>query len=200
MYQERINKRELDLQILGMFPSLKGFVGINTDSNKFLFNSNWAQYGARSAFNLMNVFKLGAVKKQVRGQGDVLRTRELATAMAVMTQVQVARARYWLYGSELDTARHSHLVQARIMGQISGGFKAGAISQQTLLREQMNTLVSEVRYDIAYADAQNAYANLYAAMGVDSFTPDVTDRASVHELAGALQDMWARRDVAFRGQ
>lgn len=200
MYQERINKRELDLQILAMFPSLKGFVGINTDSNKFLFNSNWAQYGARSAYNLMNVFKLGSIKKQVHAEGDVLRTRELATAMAVMTQVQVARARYALYGSELDTARHSHLVQARIMGQISGGYKAGAISQQTYLREQMNTLVSEVRYDIAYADAQNAYANLYAAMGEDSFTPVVNDRASVRQLAGSLQDLWARRDVAFRGQ
>lgn len=200
MYQERVNKRELDVQILAMFPSLKGFVGVDTDTNKFLFNSNWAQYGARASYNLLNVFKIGAIKKQVRAQGDVLRTRELATAMAVMTQVQVARARYALYGSELETARHSHVVQARIMGQIDGGFKAGAISQQTLLREQMNTLVSEVRYDIAYADAQNAYANLYAAMGEDSFTPVVTDRASVRDLAGSLHDLWARRDIASRGQ
>ena len=80
------------------------------------------------------------------------------------------------------------------MGQIGGGFKAGAISQQTLLREQMNTLVSEVRYDIAYADAQNAYANLYASMGIDSFDPrDVTNGASVARLAGALKDLWSKR-------
>jgi len=199
-YQQRVNKRELDAQILSMFPSLKGFVGINADSNAFLYNSNWAQYGAKASFNLLNVFKLGATKKAVRAEGDVLTAKELATAMAVMTQVQVARARYGLYGSELDTARHSHAVQARIMGQIDGGFKAGAISQQTLLREQMNTLVSEVRYDIAYADAQNAYANLYAAMGIDSFTPDVTSQRSVSTLAGALHDMWAQREVAMKGQ
>jgi outer membrane protein TolC len=200
MYQERINKRELDAQIISMFPSLKGFVGINTDSNKFLFNNNWAQYGARASMNLLNVFKIGAVKKQVNANGEVLRTRELATAMAVMTQVQVAQARYALYGSELGTTRHAYAVQSRIMNQIDGGFKGGAISQQTLLREQMNTLVSEVRYDIAYADAQNAYANLYAAMGIDSFTPDVTGRASVRELAGALHDMWQKREVAMAGQ
>ena len=199
MYQERINKRELDVQIISMFPSLKGFVGVNTDSNKFLFNNNWAQYGARASYTLLNVCKLGAIKTPARAEGNVLRTRELAPAMAVMTQVQVARARYALYGSELETSRHSHLVQARIMGQIDGGYKAGAISQQTYLREQMNTLVSEVRYDIAYADAQNAYANLYAAMGEDNFTPVVTDRASVHDLAGSLQDLWSRRDVASRG-
>lgn len=200
VYQQRINKKELDAQILSVFPSLKGFVGINADSNDFLYNSNWAQYGARASFNLMNVFKLGAMKKSVRAEGDVLRARELATAMAVMTQVQVARARYALYSSELATAQHSHGVQSRIMGQIGGGFKAGAISQQTYLREQMNTLVSEVRYDIAYADAQNAYANLYASMGIDSFTPDVTGQQSVAQLAGSLKDMWAQRQIAMKGQ
>ena len=196
-YQQRINKRELDAQILGMFPSLKGFVGVNADTNDFLYNNNWVQYGARTSFNLLNVFKLGAAKKAVRAEGSVLQARELATAMAVMTQVHVARARYTLYTSELDTARHAHAVQARIMGQIDGGYKAGAISQQTLLREQMNTLVSEVRYDIAYADAQNAYANLYAAMGIDGFTPEVTRDDPVRALAGSLQSMWTRRELAM---
>ncbi|MES2753918.1 MAG: TolC family protein [Pseudomonadota bacterium] len=199
-YQQRINKRELDAQILSVFPSLKGFVGINADSNDFLFNNNWVQYGARTSFNLLNVFKIGAAKKAVRAEGSVLQARELATAMAVMTQVHVARARFALYGSELDTARHAHAVQAKIMYQIGGGYKAGAISQQTLLREQMNTLVSEVRYDIAYADAQNAYANLYAAMGIDGFTPEVTPDAPVRALAGSLQSMWARREIALGTQ
>lgn len=195
-YQQRINKRELDSQILSLFPNLKGFVGINTDSNSFLFHQNWAQYGARSAFNLINVFKLGAIKKAGHAQGDLLREKELATAMAVMTQVEVARARYALYGSELDTARHSHAVQARIMGQITGGFKAGSVSEQTLLREQMNTLVSEVRYDIAYADAQNAYANLYAAMGIDSWSARPVTTLSVRDLATQLHDQWTRREMA----
>ena len=199
-YQQRINKREIDAQILSVFPNLKAFIGYNGDSNGFLFNNNWAQYGARTSFNLLNVFRLGAAKKAVRAQGDVLTTRELATAMAVMTQVHVADARYRLYASELDTSRHAHDVQARIMGQIGGGFKAGAISQQTYLREQMNTLVSEVRYDIAYADAQNAYANLHAAMGIDSFTPDIAHDASVRDLSARLQDLWARRALAMKGQ
>lgn len=199
MYQQRINKQELDAQILSVFPSLKGFVGINADSNDFLYNNNWAQYGAKASFNLLNVFRLGAAKKSVKAEADLLRARELATAMAVMTQVQVARARYGLYSSELQTAGHSHAVQARIMGQIDGGFRAGAISQQTFLREQMNTLVSEVRYDIAYADAQNAYANLYAAMGIDSLTPEITTDASVGQLARSLKDMWAQRQLAMKG-
>ena len=194
-YQERSNRREMTAQILGAFPSFKGFVGYDGDSNSFLFNQSWAEWGAKSAFNLINLVRLPAERKAVRAQGDAIHTQELATAMAVMTQVYVARTRYQLYGAELATQRHAHAVQERIMGQVSGGYKAGTVSEQTWLREQMNSLVSEVRYDIAYADAQNAYANLYAAMGVDSFTPEVTSRQSVGELSGALKDMWAKRQL-----
>lgn len=194
-YQQRINKRELDAKILAAFPSLKGFVGVNTDSNDFLYHNNWVQYGARASWNLLSVFRLPAEKKAVHAQDDVLRAKSLATAMAVMTQVEVARARYALYGSELDTARHQHAIQVGIMGQINGGYKAGAISQQTLLREQMNSLVTEVKLDIAYANAQNAYANLYAAMGLDNYTPNIAPDRSVRSLAGDLRAMWASRET-----
>ncbi len=63
----------------------------------------------------------------------------------------------------------------------------------------MNTLVSEVRYDIAYADAQNAYANLYAAMGIDTVDPRGVEAESVAAIAGRLKDGWQRREVAFGG-
>lgn len=192
-YQQRINKRELDAQILAVFPNLKGFVGINYDSNNFLYNNHWTQYGARASFNLMNVFRLPDAKRAVNAEGDVLRAKELATAMAVMTQVHVAHVRYELYTSELETANHRYTIQNRIMEQIDGGYRAGSISQQTQLREQMSSLVSEVRYDIAYADAQNAYANLYTAMGADSFAPEVSDSQSVSQLAAALKSRWMQR-------
>ncbi|MGJ3626827.1 hypothetical protein AB5I41_07985 [Sphingomonas sp. MMS24-JH45] len=63
----------------------------------------------------------------------------------------------------------------------------------------MNTLVSEVRYDIAYADAQNAYANLHAAMGLDSFTPDAMRDAPVRDVAARLHDLWSSRELAMKG-
>ncbi len=195
-YQQRINKRELDAKIIAAFPSLKGFVGVDIDSNSFLFHNTWAQYGARASWNLLTVFKLPAEKKAVHAQDDVLRAKELATAMAIMTQVEVARARYALYGSELDTARHQHAIQTGIMGQIDGGYKAGVVSQQTLLREQMNSLVTDVKLDIAYANAQNAYANLYASMGLDNYTPDVGPNRDVRAIAGDLRELWARRESA----
>ena len=113
--------------------------------------------------------------------------------MAVMTQVHVARAQLGHRMLELDTAARTNQVQSKILGQIDGGYRAGAMSKQTMLREEMNTLVSEVKYDIAYAEAQNAYANLYAAIGLDSFGPDVSGRENVTTLANSLRELWDRR-------
>ena len=45
---------------------------------------------ARASWNLLNVFRYPAIKRTVQAQGDVLRQRQLALTMAVLTQVGVA--------------------------------------------------------------------------------------------------------------
>ena len=197
-YRQRINRKELDAALLSALPSFKALIGVNVDSNSFLYNSNWAQYGARASWNLLNLFKIPAQKKAIRASDELLRQRELALTMAVMTQVHVARARFGHLSTELETAEHQHAVQDKIMYQIRSGFKAGAMSQQTLLREEMNTLVSEVKYDIAYADTQNAYANLFSSMGIDEFAPEITGRESVSNLRRAMSELWLKRETALK--
>ncbi len=192
-YRQRINAKELDAALLSALPSFRGLIGVNVDSNDFLYNNDWMQWGARASWNVLNLFRYPAHKKAVKAQGELLRQRELALTMAVITQVHVARARFGHFTEELETAAHQMTVQDKIMNQIRMGHKAGAMSQQTLLREEMNTLVSEVRYDIAYADLQNAYANLFASMGVDEFAPNITGQEDVATLRTALAQMWANR-------
>ncbi|MEM8827185.1 MAG: TolC family protein, partial [Pseudomonadota bacterium] len=192
-YQERINLNEIDAATLSAFPSLKGFVNFNANSNDFLFNSNWLGYGARASWNLLNVFSLDDRKDVIRAEGALLDTRELALTMAVMTQVHVARARYAHLAEALETARREHDIQTRLIEQIRSGFAAETVSRQTLIREEMNTLATEVRYDVAYADLQNAYANLYAAIGIDDFGPDVSGREPVAQLTTALETLWTER-------
>ena len=197
-YRQRINKKELDATLLKALPNFKALIGVNVDSNNFLYNNNWLQYGARASWNVLNLFRLPAEKKVIGAQDNLLKERELALTMAVMTQVHVSRARYAHYTTELETAAHGYAVQNKILYQIRSGFKAGAMSQQTLLREEMNTLVSEVKYDIAYADAQNAYANLFASMGIDDFAPDITGRENVGTLKTALNKLWDDRQTALK--
>jgi outer membrane protein TolC len=197
-YRQRINAKELDATLLSALPSFRGILGVNVDSNDFLYNNDWIQWGARASWNVLNLFRYPAQKKTVKAQDDLLRQRELALTMAVLTQVHVARARFSHLSEELSTASHQMRVQDKIMTQIRAGHKAGAMSQQTLLREEMNTLVAEVKYDIAYADAQNGYANLFGSMGIDDFGPDLTGRENVQTLRGSLSKLWDDRAMALK--
>jgi outer membrane protein TolC len=192
-YLQRINKKELDVALLSALPSFKAFIGANYDSNDFLYNNDWLQMGARASWNVLNLFRLPAQKRAVNAEGDLIRQREMAMAMAVMTQVHVARAQLGHRLAELDTASRHYGVQGKILNQIDAGYRAGAMSKQTRLREEMNTLVSEVKYDIAYAEAQNSYANLFAAMGIDSFGPDITGREDIGTLRQSLSQLWQSR-------
>lgn len=197
-YRQRINAKELDAALLSALPSFRGILGVNVDSNDFLYNNDWMQWGARASWNVLNLFRYPAQKKTVEAQDDLLKQRELALTMAVLTQVHVARARFAHLTEELSTASHQMRVQDKIMTQIRAGHKAGAMSQQTLLREEMNTLVAEVKYDIAYADAQNGYANLFGSMGIDDFGPDLTGRENVQTLRGSLSKLWDDRAMALK--
>lgn len=36
----------------------------------------------------------------------------------------------------------------------------------------MNMMVAEIKYDIAYSDVENAYAGIFASLGIDPFPID----------------------------
>ncbi|MEJ8855826.1 TolC family protein [Variovorax robiniae] len=196
-YQIRSNDREGVAAILRTLPSLRLFVGADWSSNSYLYNNNWMGYGARASWNVLNVFRLPADKARVQAQNDLLDERAKALTMAVATQVQVSRARYEFRLRELDTAQRYLAVQSKIENQFDAGFKAEKLSRQTLIREQMNTVVSEVRLDVALADLQNAYANIYASIGIDPIDNSMSSSDSVEVLSNKLRTLWAQRDDAL---
>jgi len=63
IYAQRIGEKEIKKAVLEALPSAEGFFGLDTSSNDFLFNSDWAGYGARASWNLLNVFSTGKRKK-----------------------------------------------------------------------------------------------------------------------------------------
>jgi outer membrane protein TolC len=193
-YQLRSNERESTVALLKALPNLKLFIGADWTSNSFLYNNNWGAYGAQSSWNLLNVFKVGAERDRVKAQGQLLDSRSLALTMAVAVQVSVSRARYEIRQRELDTAERSFDVQKQIVAQTEAGYNADSVSQQTLIREEMNTLVSEARLNVARAEQQSAYANVYSSMGIDAVDSSMSSHDSVKDLSGKLRHMWTQRN------
>jgi len=194
MYEMRINKSEADAAILAMLPGINLYGGLNVDSNKFLLNNHWAAWGARASWNLMSLFTYPSKKATVAARDDLLKERSLAIMMAIMTQVHVSRARLAEYTDAYRTAAELLNVQNRILRQTQAEAATDFTGEQSLIRERMNLLASRARHDIAYADLQNAHANLMASMGFDPIGADIVLARPVADVARDLRQAMAGRD------
>ncbi len=192
-YLIEIGEQEMKKAVLESLPGVQVFAGVNTNSNDFLYNSDWAGIGAKAGWNLMNVFSMGDRKARAAGQTRLEREKALATAMAVMTQVNVARARYMFLTSEYDTASQGAMVQSDIMAQVDAQRQTSAVSLQTQVREKMNTILSEARRDSIHADLQEASAKIYTALGYDPYAADIDGTESVSTIAQSLKVLWTER-------
>ncbi len=185
-YEQRINKKEAKAAILGLLPGLDINFGKNYSTNTFLFNNNWLSYGAQVSWNLLNVFKLPSTKRELEARDKVLEARRLALSMAIMTQVHVSLAQYEHSQKEYRTASDYYVTQDKILEQLESGVTLNTVTEQSLIREEMNMMVAEVKYDIAYSDVENAYASIFAALGIDPFPTDV-DTGDLDSLTDSIK-------------
>jgi outer membrane protein TolC len=193
LLKERITAKEADAALLQLLPGVQAFGGVSFDSNDLLYNSNWVAWGAKASWNVMRLFQYPAIKKENETRALVSREQALAMTMAVFTQVHAARARYSQNAKILKDAEDYYAVQKRILAQVKSAAADDAASEQSLIREEMNTLLASVKFDMAHADLQNAFANVYATIGLDPYAGGVNGTESVKLLSKSLRSTWIER-------
>ena len=123
--------------------------------------------------------------------GEFLDQRALALTMAVITQVHVSASQFEFARRTLDTNRKFTDVNNNILDQIIAGHNSKNVSYQTFVRENMNNIVAEAQYDVAYAEFQNSFADIYTSIGQPVYGQvDITEM-SVQELADHLARYWS---------
>jgi outer membrane protein TolC len=192
-YRLRINDKEATAALLELLPSAQFYLGGNYDSNKFLLNNHWLAYGAKASWNLLKLVQYPARKEAIDGQTDLLDQRSMALTMAIMTQVHVSRARYALAYRDLRTAADMVNVQNNLRAQIRSQVAVDRSGAQLLIKEELNALLAEVRFDLAHAQLQNTFAGMYAAIGLDPIDASVNMNADVKTLAKQLERLWRSR-------
>ena len=188
-YQKRINAYETKVAILELLPSLNVYLGGNYDSNGFLFHNNWLSYGAKISWNLMNVFRHPARLQVIDAQEEVLKVQSLALTMTIMTQVHVAVAQYEAAREDVKIAQRYFDTQMKIADHVQQSWSLNRLSEHLVIREKVQGLLSELRYEMALARLEMAYANLLAAIGKDPFPADLSGEG-VEDLAAALEQRW----------
>ena len=186
-YKKRINTNEAHAALLELLPSIQLYAAPNFDSNSYLQHHSWLGWGAKASWNLLKVFQYPARRTLIEGQEHTLDQRALALTMAIMTQIHVGRARVGHYRRELETAKDYHEVQQGLVRAIRAEHAADKVSEQTLLREELNAAVGQIRLDLARSGLETAHANLMSSLGLDPRVEGLTPASSVSEIANALR-------------
>ncbi|MGE4416251.1 MAG: TolC family protein, partial [Marinobacterium sp.] len=129
-------------------------------------------FGAQISWNLFDVFKVGAERRMAKTREALAEEQRLAASMAVLTQVHLARIRYQEAMKSFDLAGDYLSVAERIGDQTRNAAQLKRTSKLDLIRESLNTLLAELRRDVAYADLQNSYGRMYVSMGMDLLPED----------------------------
>ncbi|GGN32403.1 MULTISPECIES: TolC family protein [Marinomonas] len=196
-YQERITKEEVNSAFLTLFPSLSLSAGLNYDGSDYLRNNDWASAGVGVNWNLMNVFRYGKIDQLNNLKMAATKQQALAVSMAVISQVHIANIEYAEAQNSYDLAINYLDVANRIQDQIQSSRAAQNVGELTVISEQVNALLAELRRDVAYADLQNSFGKILVSMGLDPL-PNGFGGMKLEELAKAFDSMfgrWSQGDI-----
>lgn len=196
-YQERITQQEVHSAFLSLFPSLNLSAGINYNDSDYLRNNNWTSAGVGVNWNLMNVFRYGKIEQLNKLKVAASKQQALATSMAVISQVHIADIQYKEAGDTYNLATQYFDVAQRIKTQVDSSRAAQSIGDLTVIREDLNAVLAELRRDVAYADLQNNYGKILVSMGLDPL-PEGFGGMDLEQLSTAfkaLQTKWQQGDI-----
>lgn len=197
-YQTRISAAETRKAMLRLLPGLEFSAGGHYDSNSFLVDSRWADYGAKVTWNLFNVISAPAAIDVAKAGEEVATARRQAMSIAVLAQVYVANANFQEAARQFKTSEQLSDIDGQILTQLRNRYQAAGLGELDLIQGELNTLQADLRRDLAYADLRNAYGQIFASAGLDPL-PEQLDSDKVQAIATAMasrESDWAAGNIA----
>ncbi len=195
-YQTRISCDETRKAMLRMLPGLEFSVGGNYDSNSFLVNQSWADYGVRVTWNLFNLLSGPQAVEVAKAGEQVTDARRQALSIAVLAQLHVARANYQDALQRFKSSQQLAGIEQQIAEQLRSRKKVGGTGELELIQGELSALRARLQQDLVYAELRNAHGQLYMSAGRDPL-PEQAASASVADLAAAMA---SREAVAPAGE
>ena len=190
-YQARISAAETRKAMLRLLPGLEFSAGGHYDSNSFLVNQSWADYGVKVTWNLFNVLSAPASINVAKAGEQVAEARRQAMSMAILAQLYVANANFNESQRQFQTSQQLAGLDSQIVEQLRNRYKAQGIGELELIQGELNALQANLRRDLAYAELRNSYGQLFASAGLDPL-PEQLPSNELSAIAQALASQEAR--------
>jgi len=197
-YQARIGAAETRKAMLRLLPGLEFSAGGHYDSNSFLVNQSWADYGVKVTWNLFHVLSAPAAIELAKAGEQVAAARRQALSIAVLAQLHVANANYRDSRQRFWTSQKLAWLDRQIAEQLRNRHRAQGVGELELIQGELNSLRADLQRDLAYAELRNAYGQVFASVGLDPL-PEQLPSARLEDIASALaasEVRWQQGDIA----
>lgn len=192
-YNARIARLETRKVMLRMFPSISFNYNLKYDTDKFLVNQHWNEAGASISFNLFNLLS-GPSQKRLADAGVALADqRRMATQMAILAQVHIARLQYANALNQYARAQDVADVDQRIVEIMAKREQAQVQSKLETVANKTTAILSLLRRYQALSQAHAAASRLQATLGVDPEFDSVQD-LTLSQLTGIVSKALAAWD------
>ena len=167
LYNARIARDEAKKALVKMFPGLSFSYGTKSTDDEYIVNQRWSEAGAQISFNLLGLLGAPTAKRLAEMGVSMADQRQVATQMAVISQVHIARLNYANAAKQYVRADKIAKVDSRMTEVVSARAKAESQSQQEKVAQQTASILSALRRYQALSNAQAAASRLQASLGLE---------------------------------
>ncbi|MFZ2268529.1 MAG: TolC family protein [Azonexus sp.] len=185
IYNARIARQETRRTLLKLFPGLSFNYTHKTSDDRFLINQSWNEAGAQISFNLLGLLSAPAQMRLADAGVALADQKRMATQMAVLTQLHVARLQYANATRQFERSDAISEVDNRLAQHIVNQEKAERQTKLERVSQQTAAILSSLRRYQALSNAQAAASRLQATLGLEPAIQG-SDKMSLPDLTAAV--------------
>ncbi len=185
MYNARIAQEETRRAMLKFFPGLSFNYGIKRSDDAYLVNQSWNEAGVQLSYNLLGLLGLPAQMRLAEAGVALADQKRVATQMAVLTQLHIARLQYANATRQFARADAIAAVDGRIVSHVSNQEQAQKQTKLERVSQQTASILSSLRRYQAMSNVQAAASRLQATLGME-LSVEGSDTMPLADLTAAV--------------
>ncbi|MGE5490183.1 MAG: TolC family protein [Actinomycetota bacterium] len=201
-YNARIASQETRRVLLRLFPGLSFNYGTKSSDDSYLIHQRWTESGAQLSFNLLGLLAAPAQMRLADAGVALADQRRMATQLAVLTQVHLARQQYANAYRQYERADAIWKVDADIAAHMVKREEAQTQTKLDRVANQTSAILSQLRRYQAVAQVHAAASKLQATLGMEPVAEDGQGRpvAELSRQVAAALKQWDEGRLEGRGQ
>lgn len=166
-YTVRIAQDETRRTLARLFPNITFNYGVKHDTDSYLVNQSWQEASLQLSFNLFNLYTGPTQMKLARTGVTLAEQKRMATQLAVIAQVHLARLQLINARAQFERAEAIYDTDNKIAVLMRARQSAQVQSKLDIVSNETAAILSLLRRYQALAQVQTAESRLITTLGLE---------------------------------